>query len=231
MKVAVVYGNARKGNTYKAAQIFKDELSKHTEVDYVDFTMPTDLPELYTGCQLCLGNEYGKCPHSKNVMPIIDAILGADALIVATPHCGASTMPASMKNFLDHLDFLAMTVAPRIEIFKKKAFIITTGTGSTGAIGTIAKGLRHWGFNRVYGLGLRMFTDKWNKMPEKKQRKCEYRLSKAAGRFYQSKQRKPYLKTVLLYHMNKFIIKRYVGEGAYPYEHWRKNGWFEKRPF
>ena len=165
MRIAVFHGSPRKGNTYRATKLFMDEISKLGEVEFAEFFLPDALPKFCTGCQLCFGNPHGKCPHTEYVSPILNAILEANALIFATPHHGACTMSAGMKNLLDHLDFLTMTVAPRKEIFRKKAFIITTATGSTAAIKPIAKFLKNWGINRVNSFGIRMFIEKWNEMP------------------------------------------------------------------
>jgi len=231
MKAAVFYGNPRKGNTYYATSIFLDELQKSGDVDCIEFFMPTDLPAFCGGCQQCLSGLFEKGPNARHVAPILDAIISADALVFATPHCGGSGMPGSMKNLIDHLDFLALLVSPRPEVFSKKAFIITTGTGSTSAIRQIKGALKHWGINRAYSLGLRMFTDKWGKMPEPKQRAFENRLRQSAQRFRKAKKKRPYLSTVMFFHMSKLILKRYAGEGTYPYELWKERGYFRKRPF
>jgi len=231
MKICVIHGSPRKGNTYKATQLFIDELTKCGQIDLTEFFFPGALPAFCTGCQLCLGNPREKCPHAHDVTPVLDAILAADALVITSPHHGASAMPASLKNLLDHLDFLTLTVAPREEMFSKKAFVITTGSGSASAIGPIVKCLKNWGVNRVHSRGLRMFTDKWDKMPEKKQRKFENVLRKNARRFYHAKRRRPYWGTIFMYHMAKFVLRRYVGKDAYPYEYWLERGWFGKRPF
>jgi len=165
------------------------------------------------------------------VTPIFEAIIDADALIFATPHCGGASMPATMKNLFDHLDFLVLPVAPMTEIFDKKAFVITTGTGSTSAAGPIKKALKHWGINRVRSLAIRMFTNKWDKMPQAKQARHENALRRSAHRFYRLQNRRPYLSTIVFYYMSKFVIKKYVGAGNYPYEYWKELGFFDKRPF
>jgi hypothetical protein len=131
-------------------------------------------------------------------------------------------MSASMKNLLDHLDFLTLTIAPRAELFHKKAFIITTGIGSTTAIKPIKKYLVNWGVNRVNSVGFRIFTDKWDKMPNAKQTKFEKTLRRAARKFYCASKCYPYITTVFMYHMSKFILKKYVGKDAYPYEYWKE---------
>ena len=231
MKITVLHGSPRKGNTYKAVQIFKEELLRCGKADFTEFFFPQALPVFCTGCQLCLGNPCEKCPHTQYVAPILDAVLTADALIIASPHYGASTMPASLKTLFDHLDFLTLAVAPRKEIFDKKAFIITTGSGSASVIGPISKALKNWGINRVHAAGLRMLTDKWDKLPAPKQRKFNNMLRRSARIFFHAKHRRPYASTIFMYHFSKFILRNYAGKGTYPYEYWLHNGWFAKRPF
>jgi multimeric flavodoxin WrbA len=231
MRVAVFHGSPRKGNTYIATKIFMDELSKHGDIEYIEFFMPKALPVFCTGCTLCLGGQREKCPNAQYVTPILNAIIKADALVFSTPHYGACSMPASMKTLLDHLDFLVLNASPINEIFSKKAFILTTGAGTAATINPINKLLLHWGVNRVYSLGIRLFIDKWNKMPKAKQDKCERTIRRSANKFYYAKRGRPRLTTVFFYHMSKFILKRYVSEGDAPYQLWKERGYFDKRPF
>ena len=231
MKIVVFHGSPRRGNTYKATSIFMDALSRHSDVQFVECFFPESLPEFCVGCQLCLGHPHEICPHSAYVTPMLNEMLAADALVFTTPHYGACSMSSSMKNLLDHFDFLTMNVFPRSEMFEKKAFILTTGAGSTAAIKPIKKYLINWGINRVHSIGIRMFINKWEKMPEKKQEKCEKQLKSAADRFYHGKKKSPYLAAILMYHMSKFILKRYAGKDASPYKYWQEKGYFNKRPF
>ena len=231
MNVAVFHGSPRKGNTYKATSVFMEEMEKHGDVNVTEFFLPKAMPEFCTGCQMCLIGPNGNCPHAGYTNPVLASIMESDALVFATPHYGACSMSGAMKNMLDHLDFLTMNVAPRKEVFQKKAFIISTGSGSTAANKPIKKYLVNWGINRVNTLGIRMFTNKWDSMTDKKQQRHERRLRKAAGRFYSAKKKAPYLSAVFMYHMSKFILKRYVGEGAYPFKYWKEQGFFSKRPF
>ena len=231
MKVVVFHGSPRKGNTYTATKLFMDELSRCGEVSYSEFFLPKDVPEFCMGCQLCLSNSREKCPHACYIDPIYQKIMDADALVFATPHFGACSMSGGMKTLLDHLDFLTLTVAPRREIFSKKAFVLSTGTGSVAAIQPIKKYLKNWGINRVYSIGIRMFIDKWDKMTADKQKKQEKIIRQAARKFYFVKKKAPYISSLFMYQMNKFILKKYVGEGNYPFEYWKANGYFDKCPF
>jgi multimeric flavodoxin WrbA len=231
MKVVVFHGSPRKGNTYHATKIFMDELSNCGKFHYTEFFLPVDLPVFCDGCTLCLSGLLEKCPNAQYVTPILDAVFNADALVFATPHYGACSMPASMKSLFDHLDFLGLNLLPRAEIFSMKAFVITTGTGSTAAAKPIKKTLKHWGVNRVESLGIRMFTNKWDKMPKAKQIKHEKSIRQSARKFYKLQKCRPHISTILFYHMSKFVLKKYIGEGAAPYEHWKEKGYFRKRPF
>lgn len=231
MKIAVFHGSPRKGNTYHATRLFMDALAQKTQAEWTEFFLPQALPDFCAGCQRCLGGPRGQCPHAAFVDPIYRAILEADALLLTTPHYGASSMSSCMKNLLDHLDFLTLNVAPREALFGKKAFVLTTGAGSAAAIRPIARCLQNWGVNRVSSLGIRMYTNAWDQMPPAKQAALEKRLGKAAVKFARLPLRRPYLSTVFMYHLSKWVLKKQVGEGAYPYEYWTKKGYFAKRPF
>ena len=76
-----------------------------------------------------------------------------------------------------------------------------------------------------------MFTNKWDKMPIKKQKSLEKRLVKAARNFYSMKKKTPYASSVFMYYINKFVIRKYMGVGSYPFEYWKENGYFDKCPF
>ena len=231
MKVAVFHGSPRKGNTYKATKIFMDELAKFADVQFVEFFFPKALPEFCIGCQQCLSMSSEACPHSEYVTPILNEIISADALIFTTPHYGACSMSSSMKNLLDHLDFLTLNVFPRAELFDKKAFVITTAAGSAAAIKPIKKFLINWGVNRVYSLGIKMFTNQWSAMPESRQAKIEKKIRADAKRFYYAEKKPPYISAIFMYHMSKFIMKKYVGKDANSYKYWEEKGYFKKRPF
>ena len=146
MNITIFHGSPRKGNTYRATTIFMDEMKSLGDINVTEFYLPKALPVFCMGCQRCLGSPHTNCPHNEHVEPIFEAILESDALIFTTPHFSCN-MSGAMKNLLDHLDFLTMNIAPRKEVFRKRAFIITTGSGSTAAIKPIRKFLMNWGIS------------------------------------------------------------------------------------
>ena len=231
MKVTVFHGSPRIGNTHKATELFLDGMRTCGDIEITEFFLPQALPELCLGCQLCFAGEREVCPHAQHVTPIYEAILDADALVFTTPHHGASSMSGGMKSLLDHLDFLTMNVAPRAELFRKRAFILTTAAGSTSAIAPLRTCLKRWGINRVHSLGIRMLTNEWSAMPASRQQRIKVRLYRRAARFYKTRVKRPYISTVFTYYISAFILRLFVGRDAYPYKYWTTNGYFEKRPF
>jgi len=183
------------------------------------------------GCQKCLGGPNTDCPHSSFIAPIVETILESDALLFASPHYGACEMPGGMKNLLDHLDFFTMTVAPRREMFDKKAFVITTGAGSARAAKTIHGFVKKWGVNRVLKFGVVMYADSWDNMKKTRRAGYERKLRRAARKFYRIKKSIPYISTFIFYYIARYIVKNFIGKGNYPYEYWKEEGFFDKRPF
>lgn len=231
MQCAIFHSGSKGGNTYHAAKIFMEEMSKCGDVSFTEFFLPSDLPVFCTGCTLCLSGKWEKCPNAKFTAPVLEAMLSADALIFTTPHYGASSMTGAMKTLLDHTDFLVLNVSPDERMFQKKAFIITTGSGSASAVKPIKASLKHKGVNLIYSRGLRMLTNKWDKMTESKQQKFKNSLRRDAVKFYNAEKRRPYISTIFFYYISIFILKKYVGKGNHPYELWEERGYFKKRPF
>ncbi len=230
MKVVVFNGSPRIGNTYTVTKVFVDELAKCGELELSEFSFPKDLPEFCIGCQNCLRGPRENCPHKTYVDPIYEAVMEADALVFATPHYGASCMPGSMKTLFDHLAFMEMTISPRKEIFQKKAFILTTGSASKQNIRIMKSCLTNWGVNRVRSFGIKMYTNKWDKIPDKRRMRLERTIRKGARRFYHLKKRSPSIKTRMKFLINRSVISRFMHEGNYPYDYWKDNGYFKKMP-
>lgn len=88
----------------------------------------------------------------------------------------------------------------------------------------------NWGINRVESFGIMMLTDKWERIPKKRRMGLEKNASKKARKFYYLKKKLLY-KTIMMFFINKFVISKFVGEGAYPYEYWKENGRIKKAPF
>lgn len=177
MKIVVVHGSPRKGNTYKATELFKKEMQNQGEIEFVDFFLPKDMPEFCRGCMTCFLKGEEKCPHADYTMPILDQMVLADALIFTTP-VFALSLSGCMKSFLDHFAYIFIVHRARSEMFEKKAFIIssTVGAGAKSAMKTISTSLKYWGVNRVYTYKFATFGDEWDKLKLDKKDKIEKQI-------------------------------------------------------
>lgn len=179
MKICIVHGSPRKGNTYKAAQIFKDQMGKNGEVEFTEFFLPKDMPEFCCGCFTCFDKGEDKCPHSEYTQPIIKSIRESDGIIFTSPVYVLAESGA-IKSFLDHYGYQYLSHRPMEEMFSKVGMVISTtaGAGTRHSIKTITRNLDWWGIKRVYNCGLRIFAKNWEDMKFERQLKFQRKLIK-----------------------------------------------------
>ncbi len=238
MKITIIHGSPRKGNTYAATQVFKEEMTKYGNVEFVEFFMPQDLPEFCKGCMTCYLYGEDKCPHANYTLPILEEMVSSDALIMTTP-VFVMRETASIKNFLDHLGYIFIVHRARPEMFSKKAMVIssTVGAGTKDAIKAVSISLKYWGVNRIYSYSFKTFGDNWGVMKEEKKNKITSQIKKKAAKFYHEvasgKRHSPYLLIRLMYRVSRFIIRKYYEDDSLDCKYWKKMGWYsgDKKPF
>ena len=233
-----LFGSPRKWNTYKATELFKEEMQKQGEIEFVDYFLPKDMPEFCCGCMTCFMKGEEKCPHAEYTMPILDHMISADALVFTTPVFVLS-LSGCMKSFLDHYAYIFIVHRARPEMFKKKAFIIssTVGAGAKSAIKTVSTSLKYWGVNRVYTYSFATFGDEWDNMKAEKKDKIHMQVRKKGVRFYKEaasgKRYSPYLLIRMMFFVRKMIMKKYDDDASLDKKYWIEKGWYkgEKSPF
>lgn len=212
MKIVVLNGSPRKGNTYEATRKFMKEIQDYGEISFKEFFFPQDLPEFCRGCFQCFMKGESYCPHAKYVQPIVEAMEEADAFIFSSP-VYALSLSAGMKSFLDHTAYMYINHRPHF--VKKKAMVISTtaGAGLKGSVGYIMKNLRFWGLNKVYGLGIGMFSIDWASMPSKKKTKAESLIKSKAKIFYKdvasNKYHAPSFIQVMMFNAGRAMMDSY----------------------
>lgn len=211
MKLLVLDGGMRLGNTWKLAMHVKQELLalsqdiEFEEIHLKDMELPYCL-----GCSNCFRKGHRSCPHNKIVQSILDKIEACDGLIFAAPTYYMQ-LPALAKNLIDHLSYLFH----RPRYFNKIGMVITT----TGAVGAkdmtkyLAGALVGWGFNRCYQLPVAAVS--WNAyIPSEKDKR---KAAAIAKRFYKTiadrKLLPPSLATVFGFNLVRGISTNY-GKGA-----------------
>jgi len=152
-------GPNKEGNTWRLyeaarAQILSEDASaSFREVHLIDENLP-----FCRGCSACFRLGHEKCPHQAVTQKLIDAIDGADGVIVLCPAYNMRET-ALTKNLFDHLSF--MLHRPRF--FASKALVLTTagGVGARAAAKSIASFLKGIGFNscRIFPVAAMSWND------------------------------------------------------------------------
>ena len=241
MKIVIVNGSPRKGNTYAMTQIFKNEMTACGDVEFKEYILPQDLPEFCIGCFICLSESEKMCPHSKYTLPIHDSLLDADALIFTTPVYVLQTTGA-VKAFFDHFSWLFIVHRARPEMFHKKAFVLSTtaGAGTRAAMKTIITNLKFWAVNRIYSLGFAMRAVDWETVNPRRRKRFELKLKKSARRFYREvasgKKHSPYMLTRLMFYIRRGMLKKDLASqsdesAVADIKHWQEQDWFSRNPF
>ncbi|MCL2544677.1 MAG: NAD(P)H-dependent oxidoreductase [Clostridia bacterium] len=237
MKIVLINGSPRKGNTYYAAKRFLNEMAKLGDITCIEHLLPRDMPEFCAGCGNCFDKGEDRCPHAKYTLPILDSMIEADALVLISPVFVWQTT-AAMKNFLDHFAHLFMVHRPREEMFSKKAFVLSTAAGvlKNLAIKPIARNLKLWGINRVYSQGFnmrQMNQGTWDAMEKRHRKKLEETIKKNAKRFYRKvngKRHAPYVFTRVMVYVSRRMIKAYEADRLCDASYWTEKGWMKSNP-
>lgn len=178
MKYLILNGSPHRGNTWKLAELVKDnlkELDSNCQISEIHLS-ELEIP-FCIGCSNCFRNGYETCPHYSKISTVVEEMERADGIIIAstTYYMQATGL---LKNLFDHFCFFLH----RPHFFKKKAIILTTtgGVGSRSAAKWIASFLYGIGFNRCYIFSQPSFS--WNDYrPTVKTKK---RLKKRTEKFY-----------------------------------------------
>jgi multimeric flavodoxin WrbA len=224
MKVLVIMGSPRKGNTYHAAERIREIMQEKARVDW-EYVMLRDLNlEQCRGCANCIvkGEEF--CPVNDDVSGLTRRMHDADGVIFASPVYSLQ-VTGLMKVFIDRHSY----ILHRPRFFGKKALILATA----GAVG-ISEVLKYldavvhmWGFEVVGKAGI--FEEF---IPGTRQLENDQRLREAAEEFHASLQRKspprPGFMDIIVFHGLRATFDE-LGE-VFPADrtYWGEKGWMEK---
>jgi multimeric flavodoxin WrbA len=152
MKILVIMGSPRKGNTFRACEEFREHLQKicPAEFEYVWLKDAHVVP--CKGCFVCFPRGEEKCPSRDDDVNVIERKMqDADGVIFASPVYSAN-VSGLMKTFIDRISY----TGHRPRFFGKKSFVLVT-TGMLGA-GDVMKYLKTlawaWGFECAGTAGL-----------------------------------------------------------------------------
>ena len=169
MKILVIHGSMRKGNTYGVTQAVLERLRTYEDIQINEINIADlELP-FCCSCHACFSKGEEFCPHSAIVGSVAKAIENCDGLIVSGV-CYAMHINAAMKNLIDHLAYFFH----RPRLFNKVGMVITTTAGAGENV--VAKYLRqtlgHWGIGKAILLPLKIQTEKFSLTDKQKNHVC-----------------------------------------------------------
>ncbi|MBN7772588.1 flavodoxin family protein [Clostridium aminobutyricum] len=232
MKICVIHGSNRKGNTDKSIDIIKQTLNQLDEIIYTDIYLPRDLPSFCEGCFACLrtGEYAGQhCPHKQYTHPILKSFLESDGIIFASPSY-ALAESAQVKALLDHFACTYINHRPNEEMFDKIGFAVSTaaGAGTGNVIRVISRNMLFWGIKRTVKCRANMWAMNWDEMGEKRRLTIEKRLRKKAAKFFHLTKNRHTIRasclSKILHLMFARLIKSYA-DSEPDKIYWKSKGW------
>lgn len=216
MKILVIDGCPRKGNTWKitrkAMEIIYDTFS---DVVFEEVTLIKENLPYCLGCSNCFRIGHKHCPHYDIMGKIIEKIDEADGVIVCSSTFNWRET-GLLKNMFDHLCFMLH----RPYFYKGKALIITTtgGTGGKKSAKSISSTLYGIGFNRCYNISFATYS--WNnyKPSDKNVKKVSKYALKFAKDVESKKLHSPSLMVLMPYNIMRGMSQHYTNKSQYPTE-------------
>lgn len=224
MKILVIHGSMRKGNTYALTQEITSRLSAKQGVEIAEIHVAElELP-FCRSCHLCFtkGEEY--CPHYDIMREVESKLAECDGLIVS----GVAYMwalNAAMKNLLDHLAFQFH----RPSLFGKKGMVIATaaGAGQKNVTKYLKTVLGQWGIN-----GAMMVTQTTKELEMISDAKLAEKYDKAAEKFYRliqsQKPLAPSVKNIAVHNAFRAMSLGDFAGSERDTQHWQKDGFRDK---
>jgi multimeric flavodoxin WrbA len=216
MKIIAISGSPRRGNTISALNTIKDN---NPGIDFRIITLSEMNFGMCKGCYVCVLQGEAKCPIKDDRDEILQAIMEADGLILASP-VYAHMISALMKNFIDRLGYLAH----RPCFFDKFAMALTTysGYGTEEATKYMEKILSVYGFSLAPPLELMCRPGKKSERTELvNQKKSLEVFAKLAARIEKGEKDKPSLNMLVPFGIFKYVSEIGRNEMKADYEYYR----------
>ena len=231
MNILTIIGTPHKGNTRAIVDLFLEEF-KNENNKFDEIILPTDFKNFCGGCANCILHGEDKCPHYKEMNPIIKKIEKAELIILATPvFVGSCT--GSMKVFLDHLAYMWLVHRPNENMFNKVGLIITSagGSGVKQTTKLLKSNLFYLGVPKIYNYGVTTMKMGGNYIDYKDKDKIKKQVHNKANKI------KKNLNNVKVGFKTKFFFKMFGmtqknGWNKTDSTYWKEQGWLDgKKPF
>lgn len=225
MKILVVMGSPRKGNTYRAVERIREVMESLGPVEFEYLWLDTANLLPCRGCFACISKGEEKCPIKDDAPAIERKMHEADGVVLASPVYGMN-VSGQFKVFVDRFSY----IFHRPRFFGKKALLLAT----TGALGTkevlsyLSLVAQVWGFEVTGRAGL---VTPPGPAPDYRKEENERILARAAESFYRAvrggRRRRPGLKDVVIFHAQRGSFGELEDEAPVDYRYWKEMGWLE----
>lgn len=222
MKVLVVMGSPRKGNTYRAAERIRElmEARAPVEFEYLWLRDANLLP--CRGFAVCVAKGEEHCPNRDDLQAIVQRMDEADGVVLASP-VYSWAVSGQFKVFVDRLSY----IMHRPRFHGKQALVLATGMLDTKeVVGYLAKVAQFWGFEVAARAGL--ITPPT--VPARRQETNERILARGADSFSRallSGRTAPGPREVVMFHGARALIDEQRDETPVDYRYWKERGWLE----
>lgn len=223
MKVLVVMGSPRKGNTSRAAERIRELMQAGGTVEF-EYLWLRDVDLLpCRGCAVCVGKGEEYCPNRDDMPAIVQKMHTTDGIILASP-VYSWMVPGQLKVFIDRLSY----TMHRPRFYDKKALILVTGMLSTGLVEDyLTRVARFWAVEVAGTAGL--ITPPT--VSARTQEKNERILEKAAASFFLALQpgrrTSPRLRQIFMFRAGRALVDEQADETPVDHRYWKEHGWLE----
>jgi len=228
MKILVIMGSPRKGNTYRAAERIREILQEHGPVEWECVMLRDVNLEQCRGCYTCFPRGEENCPIKDDASLLEQKMKDADGVILASPVYGFQ-VSGLMKVFIDRHSY----IFHRPRFFRQKALLLTTA--GIGGIKDVLDYLdlvaRIWGFEVAARVGI-LTSATMDPLPAHRVEENERKLRKAAEAFLAALRRgtrvKPGFMDVMFFHVGRAGTADTRDLSPADHTYWTDQGWLQE---
>ncbi|MBN1166863.1 MAG: flavodoxin family protein [Methanospirillaceae archaeon] len=223
MKILVIMGSPRKGNTFRACEDLHEQMQKDIPVTF-EYLWLQDAHLLpCRGCLTCFTHGEETCPNKDDAIAIEQKMHQADAFIFASPVYGMN-VTGQMKIFIDRFSY----VFHRPRFFGKKAFLlVTTGVlGAPSVLSYLEKVARIWGCEVVGKVGLITPGLDSGKIVTKNEKMIADSARVFTKSLQNPRKKRPGLWDVIIFHGQRGAFSQLEKISPADYQYWKSRGWF-----
>ena len=231
MKILTIMGTPHKGNTRAVVDLFLKEFENEKNT-FDEIVIPKDFDNICLGCANCILYGEDKCPHYKDINPLIKKIEEADLIIIGTPvFVGSCT--GGLKAFLDHMAYMWLVHRPSASMFNKVGLIVTSagGSGVKQTVKLMKNNMFYWCIPQIYNYGVTTMKMGGNYSEYKDKEKIKNQVHKKAIQVKKAlNNRRVGLKTKFFFKL--FGMTQKNGWNKTDSDYWKEQGWLNgKKPY